>query len=80
MNSYKRLEPLVIIVTFNASWCIEKCLKSVLNSSIKLTILIVDNNSKDSTVKIVRSRFPEVRVINNNFNLGFFNKLWRLHN
>lgn len=34
-------------------------------------VFVVDNNSKDETVKIIRDNFPEVELILNDSNLGF---------
>lgn len=60
-----------IIVTFNAEKWIEKCLDSVINSSIDSSIVVIDNQSADHTSEIIRSRYPSVRLIQNNENLGF---------
>jgi len=34
-------------------------------------IIVVDNCSSDDTVELVREKFPEVRIIQNDENLGF---------
>lgn len=66
----------VIIVTYNASATIEDCLMSLCNQAYQdIDLIIVDNNSSDSTLQIVnrviqRLLFP-VRVINSTTNLGF---------
>lgn len=60
-----------IIVTFNAAKWIEKCLDSVINSSIDCSIVVIDNQSVDHTTKIIRSSYPSVRLIQNNENSGF---------
>jgi len=36
--------------------------------SARLDIILVDNNSKDGSVKFVKSRFPKVKIIKNNIN------------
>jgi len=48
---------LSIIVTYNGSRWIEKCLKSLINSSIHLEIMVIDNLSKDDTVAIIEKNF-----------------------
>jgi len=59
-----------IIVTYNASPWINKCLNSLLNGSVKTDIVVVDNNSRDSTVELVQE-YKTVKLIQNNKNIGF---------
>lgn len=61
----------VIIVTYNAMNWIDKCISSVLNSTIKSKILVIDNNSSDGTLDYVKENFKEVTIIPNSKNLGF---------
>src|SRR5919199_3910053 len=49
----------VVVVTYNALPWIERCLDSVRG----VTTVLVDNRSSDGTVELVRGRFPEVRVV-----------------
>jgi N-acetylglucosaminyl-diphospho-decaprenol L-rhamnosyltransferase len=49
----------VVVVTWNALPWIEQCLASVRDREV----IVVDNGSTDGTVALVRERFPEVRVI-----------------
>jgi N-acetylglucosaminyl-diphospho-decaprenol L-rhamnosyltransferase len=49
----------VVVVTFNALRWIERCLDSVRGRDV----VVVDNGSTDGTVELVRERFPDVRVI-----------------
>lgn len=60
-----------IIVTYNAEKWIEKCLNSVIYSSIHCTIVVVDNQSKDQTAAIIQSRYQQVKFIQNTVNAGF---------
>lgn len=60
-----------IIVTFNASLWIDKCIGSLLNSTIPVEIIVIDNCSTDGTREIIKSRYPSVRLIESNENLGF---------
>lgn len=60
-----------IIATYNAEHWIEKCLNSILQSSVSCTVIVVDNKSTDRTAKIITARYPQVRFIQNNVNAGF---------
>lgn len=60
-----------IIVTYNAENWIEKCLNSVLQSTITCTIVVLDNKSEDRTSEIMKRQFPQVTFIQNDENLGF---------
>ena len=60
----------VIIVTYNGSKWIEKCISSVMNSSYLVKIIAIDNNSDDDTVSILK-QFPQVHLIKSQENLGF---------
>lgn len=60
----------VIIPTWNSEKTIQSCLRSVINQeSKKLEIIVIDDCSRDNTVKIVRS-FSSVRLILNQENKG----------
>jgi len=65
----------IVIVNYNASPYLENCLRSIYSdSSVKTTtfeVIAVDNNSKDESVKMVREKFPDVRLIENERNEGF---------
>lgn len=60
-----------IIVTYNGSQWIDKCLSSLESSSISLKILVVDNGSTDNTIDIIQNNFPQVELIISEENLGF---------
>jgi GT2 family glycosyltransferase len=63
----------IIIVNYNAGHYLEKCLKSVYaeTKQIPFDIWVVDNNSKDESVSMVRRYFPPVKLIENKENPGF---------
>lgn len=60
-----------IVVTYNGSKWIGKCFGSLVNSSIPLKILAIDNASTDGTPSIIREMFPQIEVIETGENLGF---------
>lgn len=61
----------VIIVTYNGMKWIEECLKSVLNSSVSTSIIVIDNNSSDDTVLFIKEKFTDVILLEQKHNLGF---------
>ena len=50
---------------------IDKCLSSILSSSIHLTPIVVDNNSADNTAEYILSDYPNTILIKSHINLGF---------
>ena len=63
----------IIIVNYNAGNYLENCLKSVYaeTKQIPFDIWVVDNNSEDASVSIIRQNFPQVNLIENKENTGF---------
>ena len=60
-----------IIVTYNGSRFIEKCLDSISKCDVEHKVIVVDNSSTDNTVEIISNQFPEVDLIVSKENLGF---------
>ncbi len=63
----------VIIVNYNVKHFLEQCLHSVRNAmrNLECEVFVVDNNSVDGSVAMVREKFPEVQLIANRDNHGF---------
>ena len=61
----------VLIVSYNFEPWIDKCLPSVYASTLPVTIVVVDNNSKDNTTDIIRSKYNQVILFEKSENLGF---------
>ncbi len=63
----------VIIVSYNVRSLLEECLRSAEKASqgIESEIIVVDNNSADNSAGMVALKFPEVKLVRNNENLGF---------
>ena len=63
-----RTDVAAVIVTYYSARQIEECLRSLRGVA---EIVVVDNNSKDETCKIVRRTAPEATLIMNSRNRGF---------
>jgi len=63
----------IIIVNYNVEHFLNQCLQSVRNAceGIEAEVYVVDNNSVDGSVEMVRKQFPEVKLIANTDNVGF---------
>ena len=63
----------VVIVNYNVEYFLEQCLNSVLKARQKnnIEIFVVDNNSSDGSVEMVKQKFPNVILIANKDNRGF---------
>ena len=65
----------VIILSYNTSGLLKACLSAVLESNgfegKELEIVVVDNNSSDNSVEMVRKEYPDIKLIRNKKNLGF---------
>ncbi|WP_438961959.1 glycosyltransferase family 2 protein [Nonlabens sp.] len=63
----------IIILNYNAAAFLELCLDSVLRDTKNLNseVIVVDNNSTDSSLQMLHFVFPQVKVIANDENVGF---------
>lgn len=63
----------VIILNYNVRYFLEQCVSSVQEALVNIDseIIVVDNHSSDASCEMIKSRFPDVKLINNNSNLGF---------
>ncbi len=63
----------IVIVTFNNERTIIQCLKSIFDSPLnsRADVILVDNDSTDQTVGVVKKTYPNVKLIKNKQNLGF---------
>jgi GT2 family glycosyltransferase len=62
-----------IIVTWNNSGTIMKCLQSIKECAPAYlsSVLLIDNHSTDGSIPDVETSYPEILVIKNSVNLGF---------
>lgn len=63
----------VVIVNYNVEYFLEQCLNSVYDAlkNIEGEVFVVDNNSIDGSVEMVKEKFPQVHLIANKNNIGF---------
>lgn len=63
----------VVIVSWNARGLLESCLESLhaQEPGVDREIICVDNASRDGSADLVRSRFPNVTLLENDLNRGF---------
>jgi len=63
----------IIILNYNTSDLTQECLTSIYKYKPKCSfeVVVVDNASSDDSVKEIKSKFPKVRLISNDKNLGF---------
>ena len=62
---------LIVIVTYNAMKWIDRCMNSVICSTMRSDIYIIDNGSTDNTVSYIKSNYPKVLLYESSKNLGF---------
>ena len=65
----------IIIVNYNVKEFLQNLIHSIEKASLNLTkeIIVVDNASDDGSVDFIKEKFPHVKLIANQQNLGFGN-------
>jgi GT2 family glycosyltransferase len=60
-------------VNYNVAYFLEQCLNSVYKAltNINGEVFVIDNNSIDNSVEMVKNKFPETVIIENKENVGF---------
>jgi GT2 family glycosyltransferase len=62
----------VMILNYNGEKYLDECLSSLAQTRYPdFSILLIDNNSSDAGLDLVRSRFPHVKIMQHQENLGF---------
>jgi len=69
------IEVSIIIVSWNVSVLLRPCLRSLFEAgglpAGRFEVIVVDNDSRDGTVAMLREEFPWVEVVANRENVGF---------
>jgi N-acetylglucosaminyl-diphospho-decaprenol L-rhamnosyltransferase len=60
-----------VVITYNGSKWIDRCLGSLLKSTIPIKVIVIDNGSSDGTPEKVRQNYAQVEIIEAHQNLGF---------
>jgi len=63
----------VVIVNWNTKKLLENCLISIFKftKNLSFEVIVVDNNSHDASSQMVAKKFPQVKLIKNQENLGY---------
>ena len=63
----------IIIVNYNVAYFLEQCLSAVFQSDCAsdIEVIVIDNASIDRSAEMVQTKFPQVRWIPNQENVGF---------
>lgn len=63
----------IIIVNYNVKYFLEQCLYSVRKASkgLAVEVIVVDNNSVDGSVEMLKDKFKDISLIENRQNTGF---------
>lgn len=63
----------IIVVNYNVQHFLEQCLQSVFKAlqNIEGEVWVVDNNSVDGSVAMIKDKFPSVNLVASKDNLGF---------
>jgi O-antigen biosynthesis protein len=64
----------IIIVNYNVRDLVDNCIASIYKANderYNIEIFFVDNNSIDGSVELISEKYPEVKVITNDENIGF---------
>tara|TARA_B100000963_G_scaffold360429_1_gene391279 strand:- start:1066 stop:1995 length:930 start_codon:yes stop_codon:yes gene_type:complete len=60
-----------IIVTYNSLKWIDRVIKSLEKSSTHTDIIVIDNGSKDGTLRLIEKKHPKIQLFKSEENLGF---------
>src|SRR5689334_13755722 len=63
----------IVIINWNDGRYIVDCIQSIYaeTKSVDFEVIVTDNGSTDGSLAQIRSRFPDVRILENGTNLGF---------
>lgn len=73
MHQHTTIDVSVIIVNWNTCQLLDQCLLSVFTclKDISFEVVVVDNASTDTSVAMIHAKYPKIRLICNQENVGF---------
>lgn len=73
MTEFPKMKLSIIIVSYNVKYLLEQCLRSVFRAcdGVETEVLVVDNASSDGSYEYLHARFPQIRLVKNEENVGF---------
>lgn len=73
MDKIRNLEKVtVILVNYNGRKYLKNCIDSLMGQTYSnMSVLVVDNNSEDDSVRFLRENYPEIDIISCTKNYGF---------
>lgn len=70
-NKNKVISTFGIVVCHNEGKIISNCLNSLLTQLPPENIIVIDNNSSDNSVPVIKKHFPGIILLENSTNVGF---------
>lgn len=63
----------IIILSYNTADLLKDCIDSIYKttSETSFEVIVVDNNSTDDSVEVIRKNFPKVKIVQSKSNVGF---------
>lgn len=61
----------VVILNWNGAKLLEQFLPSIVAFSDEATVYVADNASTDTSIEVIKTQFPDVKIIQNDGNYGF---------
>lgn len=73
MLSTQNCDVSIVIVSFNTKMITIDCLKSIYELTVGCSyeVIVIDNNSHDGSVELIKRTFPQTIVVENRINRGF---------
>jgi len=72
LSSYKKSLVSIVVLNYNAGKLLLNCIESIKKSSYQnIEILVVDNISSDNSQIECKKKFPDIKLIQNDENLGY---------
>lgn len=71
-QTFSRIRLSIIIVNYNSKRWLADCLLTIKRQRLStIEIILVDNHSTDDSLRLVTKKYPAVRIIRNQKNIGF---------